>query len=203
MARVSPRASRFFGCILPLALVLFGCGSCALLGYAGQVFIALLEVPDGALAPLLRAGERVLSDNTAYWEDPPGRNTLASLESPDGLVVRYVIAQPGDRVAASGGRVTVNGQPCDGRSRDTRGLVCSLEAIWQGEPVADFAELELPDDHFWVMAARADAADSRLWGPMPREAFYGSVLLRTGQGLRLEAIDLPEAPATPPAAPAP
>lgn len=200
---MSPRASRFFGCVLPLALALFGCGSCTLLGYAGQVFFALVEVPDEAMAPWLHAGDRALSDNTAYWEDAPGRNRLASLDSPEGLVVRYVIAQPGDRVAARGGRVYVNDQPCDSRSRDAKGLACGLEAVWQGPPVEDFPEQLLGENRFWVMAARGDAADSRRWGPVARADFYGSVLLRAGEGFSLEAIDLPEIPPAPSPTPAP
>lgn len=189
---MSPRASRFFGCVLPAALALFGCGSCLLLGYAGQVFFALVPVADEAMAPYLRSGDRVLSDNTAFWEDPPGRNRLASLEAPDGVAVRFVIAGPGDTVEGRDGRVYVNGQPCDGEGRDAKGLACGLELIWQGPGAADFAPLTLPADGFWVMATSKDAADSRVWGAVDRERFFGQVLLRVGDGLRLEAVDLPE-----------
>lgn len=201
---MSPRASRFFGCVLPAALALFGCGSCLLLGYAGQVFFALLPVADGAMAPVLVPGDRVLSDNTAFWEDPPGRNRLASLDGPDGVVVRYVIAVPGDVVQGRDGRVFVNGQPCDGKSRDLKGLACGLELIWQGAGVEDFGPVTLPAGRFWVMASAKEAPDSRTWGPVARDRFFGLVLLRAGEGLRLEAVDLPEiSPATPTPSPTP
>ncbi|HQZ70044.1 MAG: signal peptidase I [Anaerolineae bacterium] len=189
---MSPRASRFFGCVLPVALALFGCGSCLLLGYAGQVFFALVPVTDEAMAPYLASGDRVLSDNTAFWEDPPGRNRLASLEAPDGVAVRYVIAGPGDTVEGRGGRVYVNDQPCDGERRDDAGQACGLELIWQGPGVDDFVPLTLPADGFWVMGTSKEAPDSRIWGAIARERFFGQVLLRVGDGLRLEAVDLPE-----------
>lgn len=201
---MSPRASRFFGCVLPAALALFGCGSCLLLGYAGQVFFALLPVADEAMAPVLASGDRVLSDNTAFWEDPPGRNRLASLDSPEGVVIRYVIAVPGDVVQGRDGRVYVNDQPCDGQSRDAKGLACGLELIWQGAGVEDFGPLTVPAGSFWVMASSKAAPDSRTWGPVARDRFFGQVLLRAGEGLRLEAVDLPEiSPAAPTPSPTP
>jgi signal peptidase I len=79
--------------------------------------------------------------------------------------IKRVVAGPGDRLRIRGGRAIVNGrtldepyaQPCGG-----------------GEGCDFSGEIRVPAGHWFMMGDnRGESADSRFWGPVPRDWFIG------------------------------
>jgi signal peptidase I len=217
---LSARARRFFGCILPLFIAIFGCGAMLMAGYAGQVFVQVVETEDAAMAPLLPQGVRAFVDATAFWADPPRPGRVVYINSPDGRLLRHLVAQPGDTLEIRRGRLILNDLPCDGRPHPEvaaqsdaaggaeAGAASGAETdvakgegedeepptctfVFQGEP-ADFGPLTLGEDEFFVLAEDAAAADSRSWGPLAREALYGIALFTVNDDFSFDAIATPE-----------
>jgi signal peptidase I len=93
-----------------------------------------------------------------------------------GVLPRRVIGLPGDRVTCctTGGQVTVDGKAL-------------AEDYLTPGPTTKYSTMPLskivPQGNVWVMGDnRADAADSREWGPLPTSAIVGRVVLATGPG---------------------
>ena len=171
-------------------------------GYAGQVFVQLVETEDAAMAPLLPQGARAFVDATAFWADPPRPGRVVYINSPDGRLLRHLVAQPGDTLEIRRNRLILNDLPCDGRphpevmantgnsaSDDDEPPTCTFQ--FQGEP-ADFGPLTLGEDEFFLLAEDASAADSRSWGPLAREALYGIALFTVNDDFSFDAIATPE-----------
>jgi len=194
---MSARARRYFGCLLPLALALFGCGALAMLGYAGQIFVQIERVPDGAMAPVLRPGWQVVVDNTAHWTADPARGTVVLIARPGGRAFRRIVGLPGERVEIAGGTLRVNGATCDGAT-PIHDAICNPGGT-PGQRLADLAPLALAPGAYFVMAEDWTAADSRAWGPVPRADIFGIPIFRRGGG-GFEPIvwPTPRAPAGPP-----
>ncbi|HET7743621.1 MAG TPA: signal peptidase I [Gaiellaceae bacterium] len=78
------------------------------------------------------------------------------------IVVRRVVAVPGDQVVGRKGGVYVNGFRADGLT------------------TAPFKEVSLGSDEFFVLGDnRTTSQDSRKFGPVPRDAIFGRVFLVT------------------------
>lgn len=183
---MSVRARRFFGCLLPLILGLFGCGALAMLTYAGQIFVQVETVADDAMAPFLRAGWTVVVDNTAYWAGAPGRGETVSLDRPNGRVFRRLVGLPGETVAIEDGRILVDGQVCDGG--EIGGGPC-FPGAGAAAALADMPPLTLAPDAYFVMAEDWSAEDSRAWGPVAREALFGIPVFRRRLDGGFEAVE--------------
>ncbi len=185
---MSPRARRFFGCVLPLSIVLVGCGVTLMVGYAGQVFLQAIEIEDDSMAPLVEPGETVIIDNTVFWADPPGRGLVVSVPRPDGeIAIRRLAAIPGDTVAIEAGRLVLDGVPCDGHSPRPNGRPCWHDGA--GPAPEDFGPLTLGPDEYFVLAHRWDAEDSRRWGVLTRAEIFGVARFRTRDLTQVGAYD--------------
>lgn len=111
------------------------------------------------MVPALHPGDRVVT-----LPRPPGMDDLVVFVAPGGMImVKRVVALPGDTVAVSGGRVVV-----DGVARhdvlDTPG-----EGRWTLSP----------DEYFVLSDARdLTRSDSRTFGPVPAVSLLGTVVYR-------------------------
>ena len=156
---MSPRARRFFGCALPLAFLLGACGVFFMLTYSVQVVLHVDTVQDDAMAPLLRPGMSVLTNNTAFWYEEPYRQAIVTVGRPEGRQLRRIVGLPGETVEIRHNEVLADGK-----------------RVWSlpGEPsFADMAPVVLGPDQYYLLANRPDAADSRTWGPVARENVFG------------------------------
>lgn len=193
--RMSPRARRFFGCVLPLAIALAGCGGALMLGYAGQVFIQAIEVDDAAMAPLIEAGSTVIVDNTVFWDLSPGRGVVVSVASPEGPALRYLVGLPGDTVELRAGRLVLDGVVCDGVQRLAGGGSCWFAGQpAEGQAGPDFGPLTLGPDDWFVLAQRFDAPDSRVWGPLRRADIFGAARFSTRDMRDFDPLRTPAPP---------
>lgn len=163
---------------------------------AAAVLVPMRTVVGDDMAWSLQDGERVWivpdrvrKADVVLLEDPlqPGR-----------MVLRRVIAGPGQKVRIDDGGVRVNGKRIrqtdmgeDGPHRVVK------EVIWSSPParpnpyLTQLATLpvawsspgvvEVPDDHWYLLADNRDVAlDSRWWGPVPAAAIEGVVRARLG-----------------------
>lgn len=191
--------------VLPVVLVL---------GFLAPVRSAVADwndVPSGSMRPSILEGDRIFVDKLAYglrvpfttrwfaqW-DGPRRGDVVTLASPqDGTrLVKRVVGIPGDRIAMSGNRLVVNGEPVSYRveRRDAEGhlpdgrpvRVSILEEQLPGHahPLTltpgiasrrSFPEVRVPEDSYFVMGDNRDLSeDSRFFGFVARDLIYGRV----------------------------
>jgi signal peptidase I len=126
------------------------------------------------MAPELSPGVTVFVDNTAFWARDPLRGEVVWMDSPEGRLFRRVLAIPGDKVAVESGRATVNGIGVDEPYATGHGPV--------GETTL------LPPDTYYVLADDREAADSRAWGPIPRDDIFGAAAFTRRAGGDFEPI---------------
>ena len=149
-------------------------------------------VPSGSMLPTVRIGDRVLVDKTAYGlrlplangylieRAGPARGDVIVLESPDSGIVllKRVVALPGDTVAVRDGRVSIDGhvapiherlgaveEELDGRSHP-------VDIARYGGP--DFGPVVVPRGRYLVLGDnRGDSRDGRAFGFVARGAILG------------------------------
>jgi signal peptidase I len=187
---MSPTARRYFGCILPLLLCVFGCGTMLLLGYSAQVIFQLVRVPDDSMAPALAAGRQALVNNTDFWNADPSRGQVVSVRRPGGWAIRRVIALPGETVEVRNGRALVGGLACDG--------VPPSAGTGPDQPA-----LRLAPGEYFVLADNRAFPDSRNWGPVQRSDLVGVVAFQIDRDRNFDPVPVATACPGPTATPRP
>jgi signal peptidase I len=161
------------------------------------------RVPSGSMEPTVRVGDHVCVNKLAYGlripesqvyalrGSGPARGDVVVLDSPsDGeVLLKRVVAVPGDRVAVTLGRIVINGAtvPVAGDGDELvetlGGHVHPLGMAFGGGP--DFAETGVPDDRYLVLGDnRGNSRDGRYFGWVSRGAILGratAVCLRDGR----------------------
>jgi signal peptidase I len=159
-------------------------------------------VPSGSMTPSVRVGDRVLVDKRAFGLrvplterylarfDAPARGDVVVLDSPvaDLVLLKRVVATPGDRVAVERGRLTINGRALTYEPRGGE-LVEGIE----GHPHAvaidadggrDFGPVTVPAGRYLVLGDnRGQSHDGRYFGFVRRDAILGravAVFVRDG-----------------------
>jgi signal peptidase I len=154
------------------------------------------------MAPSIRKGDLLFACRVC---GAPARGDVVLFTPPDGkgLIVRRVIALPGDTVEVKGGTMLVNGtslehaDPAETRvtlAGEPSAFVVKVETNGAhqyriirdvGVPAAgDRKPVKLGDEYFLAADRRTQAKDSRDYGPVAHEAVRSTVLriLRTGDG---------------------
>ena len=166
-------------------------------------------VPTGSMNPTIVEGDRIFVNKLAYdlkipfttihlaqWSDPQ-RNDVIVFRSPtDGTVlVKRVIAVPGDTIAMTNDQLIINGKNAVYASLNpaqTKDLSPALRAacVFATEKVAgathavmatpklpamrSFGPIVVPPDHYFVLGDNRDnSADSRYIGAIPRQNVLG------------------------------
>jgi signal peptidase I len=159
------------------------------------------HVPTESMLPTVVANDHIFVNKAAYSVripfshvelmqlDGPSRGDVVVLESPEtGIVLlKRVVAGPGDVVQVAGGLLLLNGQPVttpkDGGT--------AVEKIGDGHQIRledgggpDFGPVKVPEGQYLVLGDnRGNSRDGRYFGFVKREAILGraiSVLLRHG-----------------------
>ena len=153
-------------------------------------------IPSGSMLPQLQIDDRVVVSKISYRLHEPRRGDIVVFDAPGGgrqkddsplprRVVRTVIqsiglaapstdeyikrvvALPGERVEAHGGKVLVDG------------LEVVEPYLPAGTATGDFPAVVVPPDTVWVMGDnRANSADSRIFGPVPESTVVGRAFAR-------------------------
>jgi signal peptidase I len=129
------------------------------------------RVEGQSMAPTLHDQDRLIVNKLIYRLDEPRRGDIVMLYyplNPDKSFVKRVIAEEGDAVRLSDGRVYVNDLPVEDsyvppeyRSHD------------------DYGPTVIPEGYYFVMGDhRNNSSDSRHWGMVPKRYIIGKVQLR-------------------------
>lgn len=137
------------------------------LGLVVRAAVQIYAIPSASMAPTLEAGDQIVV--TPYFRGTPSRGDVIvfeSLSSPAELMVKRVIAVPGDLVDSRLGRVRVSGY--------TLPEPYLLRQVSTGAVAAQI----VPADSYFVMGDnREDSSDSRSWGAVPRSHIVGRARL--------------------------
>jgi signal peptidase I len=149
------------------------------------------RIPSQSMEPTLDVGQRVLVDRVRFHFRDPHRGDIVVFNPPRGAdfnqcgktpppgepcsvstsqrskinFIKRIVAVPGDRLSVKAGRVYINGKLRDPWhiNRDASCGICNL-------PKA----ITIPAGHYYMMGDnRGESADSREWGPVPREWIVG------------------------------
>ena len=133
----------------------------------------VVHVRSNGMYPTLKPGDYASFDTRAYVDHPPQRGDIVLLLAPDGtglVLIKRVIAIPGDRVLIANGVVGVNGRTLD--------EPYVTEAWTQGLswPSSGQAQL-IPSDQYFVLGDNRDHSnDSRAFGTISRNSILGKLL---------------------------
>jgi signal peptidase I len=166
------------------------------------------QVPSGSMLPSILVGDRIVVDKLAYdlrvpftllrvaaWEGP-ARGDVVTFTSPedDRLLVKRVVAVPGDIVSMQHNRLTINGVEAAYRPVPLHqapmavpaGYGLYVESLLGDERyvmlrdgrrasfVSSFATTRVPDGHYLVLGDNRDnSRDSRVIGFVPRRNVLG------------------------------
>jgi signal peptidase I len=166
------------------------------------------NVPSGSMLPSILVGDRIVVDKLAYdlrvpftlWRvaswGSPGRGDVVTFTSPedDQLLVKRIVAVPGDEVSLRQNHLIINGTMADYASLPAHeapmplqpGYGLYVESILGSErfvmlrdhdPVgfaSSFQTIEVPPGHYLMLGDNRDnSRDSRAIGFVPRERILG------------------------------
>jgi signal peptidase I len=140
-----------------------------------RIYIAQPFVVNGAsMDPTFKSGEYLIVDQISYRFNTPLRGSILIFKfpkDPSKYFIKRVIGLPGETVSISGGKVTItNSDNPEGITLDEPYIVYEKK---------DSYKKTLDDDEYFVMGDnRLGSADSRLWGPLPKEDIVGRPILR-------------------------
>jgi signal peptidase I len=152
-----PRQKSLFRTIFePLALAVA-------LAVVVRAAVHLYSIPSESMAPTLEAGDQIVV--TPYFGGVPERGQVIVFESPqqpDQLLVKRVVAVPGDLVDSRLGRVRIGGH-----------TLPEPYVLRQAASGAIGAQIVPADCYFVLGDNRDDSVDSRSWGIVPRALVVG------------------------------
>lgn len=149
-------------------------------------------VPSGSMVPTVQEGDRIFVNKLAYGfrlpftqlylieADGPHQGDVVVLVSPEGgsVLLKRVVAAPGDQVEIIEGCVILNGHQVplrniDGRLVEELGLTLHPVRIANGGG-PDFGPTVIPEGMYLVMGDnRGDSHDGRSFGLVERRAILG------------------------------
>lgn len=122
------------------------------------------QVQGQSMEPNLHTAQRLVVEKITYRFHGPRRGDIVVIDLPEAgpeLLIKRVIALPGETIASQGGHVTINGEP--------------LEEPYVTSPGGrEVPEQTVPPLHVFVMGDnRQFSNDSRNFGPVPIDHIIG------------------------------
>ncbi|HEY9586114.1 MAG TPA: signal peptidase I [Candidatus Paceibacterota bacterium] len=126
-------------------------------------------VTGGSMDPTFQSGEYLIVDQLSYRFEEPKRGDVVIFrypKDPKEFFIKRIIGLPGETVKLSANGVTITDE------NDSRGLKLAEPYVIFDK--TDTLTITLKNGEYFVMGDnRAASADSRLWGPVPRENIKG------------------------------
>ncbi len=140
-----------------------------------RLYIAQPFIVDGAsMDPTFRNGQYLIVDELTYHFRDPARGDVLIFKyprDPKKYFIKRVIGLPGETVNIKNGSVTI--------VSPTHPDGLSLTEPYVKLPKSDTASFALAENEYFVMGDnRAQSADSRLWGAVPRKNVVGRPIIR-------------------------
>ncbi len=133
------------------------------LAAAARAAVHIYSIPSRSMAPTLEPGDQIVV--TRYFRSTPERGHVIVFRSPAGtdeMIVKRVIAVPGDLVDSRLGRIRIGGHTLP------EPYVLRAAASGAIEPQV------IPADSYYVLGDnREDSLDSRSWGVVPATHVVG------------------------------
>lgn len=128
--------------------------------------LQLYSIPSASMAPTLEAGDQIVV--TPYLRGEPDRGHVVVFRSPRSgeLLVKRIVAVPGDLVDSRLGRVRIGGHPLP-----------EPYLLREAATGAIDAQLVPAQSYFVLGDNRDDSLDSRNWGCVPRDRVVGRARL--------------------------
>jgi signal peptidase I len=128
------------------------------------------SIPSASMEPTLRPGDQVLVDKLAYRRTAPRRGDLALFTTGGDrtVLLKRIVALPGDRVAIEDGVLAINGRLRLERYVDYP----RVDSVYFGPVIVPAGRVFVLGDN------RADSRDSRAYGAVPERRLIGRVLVR-------------------------
>lgn len=154
------------------------------------------DVPSGSMEPTIIVGDRVVINKMAYdfrvpftlislhHRADPVRGDIVVFESEVATkrLIKRVIGVPGDRVAMINNRLIINGEPLDYHATAEPDVFMETLGEHQyrvklqrdSSAHGNFRTVTVPNGHYLMLGDnRANSADSRVIGFVPREEIIG------------------------------
>ncbi len=121
-----------------------------------------------SMEPNLHTNQRIVVEKLTYRLHTPERGDVVVLKLPQDsgeLLIKRIIALPGETVAIHGGKVWINGEPLD-------------EPYLTQKTVGEMPPRTVPEGHVFVLGDnRGFSNDSRSFGMVPLENLVGRAWL--------------------------
>jgi signal peptidase I len=142
-----------------------------------------------SMTPSFKNGDYLIIDEISYRFQAPQRGEVIVFKYPNDPSQRYIkriVALPGETVEIKDGKVTISNQE-ETYILDESGYLSS-DIFTSSE-----APISLTENQYFVLGDnRRASADSRRWGPLPRENIIGRVLLRAWPFTAFAKIEAPD-----------
>ncbi len=133
-----------------------------------------LEVSGDSMHPYLKDKEQIIAEKLSIKFDPIQRNEVIIFWHPvskSELLVKRVVALPGETIKIQNGFVYVNGQKLEETYLAPTVVTEGDEFLTEGK------DYKVSEDYFIVMGDnRGESTDSRYWGPVHKDAVIGRAL---------------------------
>ena len=130
------------------------------LGLLARAAVHIYSIPSESMLPTLVVGDQIVV--TRYFGSGPERGDIVVFRSDDELLVKLVIAVPGDLVDSRLGRVRIGGY-----------TVPEPYVLREAATGAISSQLVPPESYFVLGDNRDDSLDSRSFGFVARERIVG------------------------------
>src|SRR5215212_6681823 len=158
-------------------------------GFVRPFVMEAFWIPSGSMIPTLEIGDRVLVNKFIYRFTEPERGDIIVFRSvAEGGVdlIKRVVGLPGDKVELLHGQVYLNGQ------RQNEPYVVNKPCVSGMPKTCSYGPVTVPKGHYFVMGDnRANSADSRFIGPVPKKTIVGEAFLRIWPPGRVGLLEEP------------
>jgi len=157
-------------------------------------FLWPFKVPTGAMEPTIQGskllpdgsrtgGDHIMAERYVYWYADPKRGDIVVFENrgfttalPNTFYVKRVIGVPGESLSVRNGKLFIDGSPIEEPPAVKNLRLAQVPESWSSYLKENGEPYKVPARSYFVIGDNtANSSDSRLWGPVPRDAIIGRV----------------------------
>lgn len=149
------------------------------------------EIPSGSMLDTIEIGDRIFAEKISVAMDPmptPGEIvTFINPRDPSETLIKRVIATEGQTIDLRDGVVYIDGEPLDEPYLLKQDSTFPMRSDQQFLGYSITYPFTVPEGCFWAMGDnRTNSADSRVFGPVSKDAVTGHAIFRYWPIFRLD-----------------